>query len=141
MGGLKALFSRKFIQDRLNQFEESYNSKMLKTLLIVGEEFLNKARINGNYQDRTGNLRASIGYIILHDGKILNNSFSGSNEGSLKGNKVAKEISREYTKGFVLIGVAGMDYAAAVEAKSYDVISGSAPRSQEIKNILREIKF
>lgn len=142
LNGLKALFGRQFIQDRLNQFEKSFNEKMYQTLLRAGEEFLNKARVNGNYTDRTGNLRASIGYIILNNGKILTQSFGGSKkDGASQGQKVAKEIAQRYTKGFVLIGVAGMNYAAYVEAKSYDVISGSAPGSEDLKSILREIKF
>lgn len=142
LNGLKALFGHKLIQERLSQFEKSLNDKMYQTLLRAGEEFLNKARVNGNYQNRTGNLRASIGYIILNNGKILTQSFGGSKKnGTSQGQKVAKEIAQSYTNGFVLIGVAGMNYAAYVEARSYDVISGSAPGSEDLKSILREIKF
>ena len=142
MANLKPLFGRAFIQNTVNKFQESFNDKMYQTLLRAGEEFLNKARINGNYQDRTGNLRASIGYIILNNGKVLTQSFGGSRkEGSTQGKKVAKEIAQRYTRGFVLIGVAGMEYAAYVEAKSYDVITGSAPGSEDLKSILSEIKF
>ena len=115
------------------------NSSFILDGVYMGEQFINKARVNGNYTDQTGNLRASIGYIVLKDGAILNQAFQeNKQEGIAQGQKIANEIAQQYTRGFILIGVAGMNYAASVEAKGYDVISGSAPESKELKSILRE---
>ena len=139
LNGLRALFGRKYVQERVNKFRENFDKKMHHTLVYMGEQFINKARVNGNYTDQTGNLRASIGYIVLKDGAILNQAFQGNKqEGIAQGQKIANEIAQQYTRGFILIGVAGMNYAASVEAKGYDVISGSAPESKELKSILRE---
>ena len=50
-------------------------------------------------------------------------------------------MALDYPKGMVLIGVAGMGYAAAVESRGYDVITGSAPNSNDIKDLLGAINI
>ncbi|WP_417444643.1 HK97 gp10 family phage protein [Joostella sp.] len=141
VNGLKPLFSINGVQNYLDDFVRQQDDKMLNTLQYAGEQFVNKARLTGNYTDRTGNLRSSIGYIILKDGQIIDQNFSGNNEGQEKGKETADEVSQQYPNGFVLIGVAGMEYAAAVEAKNYDVITGSAPTAELFKSILDGINF
>lgn len=42
---------------------------IIKQLSYIGEECVKTARENGSYNDITGNLRSSIGYVVLHDGK------------------------------------------------------------------------
>jgi len=49
----------------------------------------------------------------------------------------ANQIKSKY-KGLVLIGIAGMEYAAAVEAKGYDVITGSAPTNEIMQNAFKK---
>ncbi|MEE9408268.1 MAG: hypothetical protein V3V28_09355 [Polaribacter sp.] len=139
MAGIKALFNGVQLNNIFEQFQEKVHSDILNTLRFVGEEFVNKARITGNYKDITGNLRSSIGYIILKDGKIIDKNFEGEKEGKNQGQKVAKEVAEQHPDGYVLIGVAGMQYAAYVEAKSFDVITGSAPEAGYLKSILDEI--
>ncbi len=139
MVGLRSLFRGKQIESIFNKFDESVHNDILRTLQFVGEEFVNNARLKGNYKDQTSNLRSSIGYIILLDGKVIQNNFSGNREGQSNGKKVAKEVSQKYPEGYVLIGVAGMNYAAYVEAKNLDVISGSAPELSYLKSLLDEI--
>ena len=147
-GGFRALFGGAQVENILGQFQDKVDSKALEVLQYTGELFVNEARIKGNYNDRTGNLRSSIGYIILNDGKVIDKNFqkSGVGSGGNKGVSAAKEftdkLAQQYSSGLVLIGVAGMEYAAYVEKKhSLDVISGSAPESEFIKNIFSEIKF
>lgn len=117
------------------------------TLQFLGEEFVNKARGLDTYQDRTGNLRASIGYIILKDGKIVDQNFLASPRGTDKtggiafARQVAGEVANDFPEGFVLIGVAGMSYARYVEDKGFDVITGSAPTDEELQEILNEIEL
>lgn len=141
INGLRALFTSKQVGEFVDNFIERKQNQILQTLRFMGETFVNKARLSGNYQDRTGNLRSSIGYIILNNGEIVEKNFEGNNEGVDKGNEIAATVALNYPKGFVLIGVAGMEYAAYVEAKNYDVISGSAPQRNEVKSILDEIKL
>lgn len=140
MARIRALFGAQQIQSVFDRFQEDLDNKTLTVLQYMGEQFVNKARLNDTYKDNTGNLRSSIGYIIIKDGAVIDNNFEGNNQGVSKGQEVASKVSTSYPKGYVLIGVAGMDYAAYVEAKSYDVITGSAPTSQELKSIFNEIK-
>jgi hypothetical protein len=103
------------------------------------------------YKDQTGNLRSSIGYAIIRNGQIIaevidpqpnRDPFEGRTyrTGSRKGNpisrkvrkdyankarQIARRVASEYPKGYLLVGFAGMEYAAAVEAKGYDVITNA----------------
>ena len=142
MAGLKGLFSRATVQRFLDEKMEAATDKVLEALQYEGELFVNKARLGGNYKDQTGNLRSSIGYLILKDGKVIDKNFQGDKaRGKEAGIKAASEVANDFPKGYVLIGVAGMNYAAAVESKGYDVITGSAPGDNEIKDLLGAIKF
>lgn len=142
LSGIRALFSLRAVEDQLQEKVNNAENKMLQGLQYEGELFLNKARQTGNYTDRTGNLRASIGYVILKDGKQVFSAFPGGKEdGVSKAVQTANEVSGQFPKGYVLIGVAGMNYAAAVESLGYDVITGSAPRDKDIKDLLGAIKL
>lgn len=46
----------------------------LNVLNYVGLECVKEARESGKYTDRTGNLRSSVGYAILEDGKVISKS-------------------------------------------------------------------
>lgn len=114
-----------FIREKKQRIEEA----ILMRLRRIGEQFVRNAREQANFTDRTGNLRSSIGYVILKDGDQLYDNFrsvSGGPDGVAKAQEVIEEAKRNFPTGYVLIGVAGMDYAAAVESKGYDVITNSA---------------
>lgn len=99
----------------------------VRRLQRVGETFINNARTIKTYKDRTSNLKNSKGYIILEDGKeVADGGFPAGGTGEAVGRSVLAGIADNYKTGLVLICVAGMDYAAAVEAKGYDVITGSS---------------
>ena len=142
---LKPLFSGSSIdEDRLIAI---FQKKMLMLLQAAGEQFVKIAREEGSYKDRTGNLRSSIGYVIISDGTILEYAFQKAGEGS-EGDKgvdvgyeLAKKISTSYTTGMVLIGVAGMNYALAVEAiKGLDVITGASIQTEQwLKKAIKAI--
>jgi len=137
-------FSYLQIKNIVLMHQEKIEQAILMRLQKTGEEFVTSARTNGSYQDQTGNLRNSIGYIILKDGKQLFDNFkrsatvtktlksgktkatAGANEGVSVGKRVAKEVAQRFPTGFVLICVAGMDYAAAVESNGKDVITASS---------------
>ena len=44
---------------------------IIRNLRYLGEKCINEARDSGSYSDRTGNLRASIGYVLVSNGKPL----------------------------------------------------------------------
>lgn len=163
VNGMKPIWNKANITKMFDKLQERAEITIIEILKRSGEEFVKLARENGSYQDWTGNLRSSIGYVIVKDGQIMEESSfanvqgAGENtaivnyktkdgktvkfatkgrsgngsEGSRAGRQLCVELAREYSTGYVLIGVAGMNYAAAVEAKGYDVISLSADKTDD----------
>jgi hypothetical protein len=145
---------KRVIVEKMKRIEEV----ILLRLQRIGEQFITDARLNGTYTDRTGNLRSSIGYVILRNGEqysqggfqkvsgvtklsrkakkqlsdfsesktlaILNESLIV--DGTRVGKSVLAEAIGRFPTGLVLIVVAGMSYAAAVESKGRDVLTGSS---------------
>ena len=125
-------FSQGDLDGRIDRFTVSIEQRIIWTLAMVGENFVNDARSIRTYKDQTGNLRSSIGYIIARDGNIIQENIEGKAEGRSQAKKIADEVLKENRKGFVLIVIAGMEYAAAVESKGYDVITGSVPAAKAL---------
>lgn len=102
----------------------------INALNYVGLECVKEARQSGKYTDRTGNLRISIGYVVLEDGKpIKKGSFAKvlatATDAEAKSNEFITRLAATYNTGLVLLVVAGMDYAAYVEARGYNVLSSA----------------
>jgi hypothetical protein len=121
---------------------------MLSRLQFVGEDFVVNARSINTYMDQTNNLRSSIGYVVSYNGNILSQNFEVSGKGTGSGEKgvqeaqkLAKDIADNYPTGFVLVCVAGMDYAAAVESRGYDVITNSSITAvSDLRQAMRDLK-
>lgn len=122
---------------QFREFEYRYNQKAVEWMARLGEMVVKYAREHGNYTDRTANLRNSIGYLVVHSGNVVKSSFEGklspkigtganSEMAHSKGLNHARAVARELdnTKTY-LVWVAGMEYAAYVEAKGFDVIRSS----------------
>lgn len=128
---MSPLFTLDEIETLFDQFQEKAVDKILILLKAGGEKFVELARKIGTYRDQTGNLRSSIGYIIAKDGEIVYENFKESENGTdkmngkSKGRQIAEEISLSFPNGYILVGVAGMQYAAAVEARGCDVVTGA----------------
>ena len=135
-------FTQADIDRKIDTFTLKKNRKILNILSYIGEDFVNNARMNHTYKDQTGNLTASIGYIIGLNGVKIKENYTGKTpEGTETGKQVANEILKKNNKGYVLIVTAGMEYAAAVESRGFDVISGSMPLASELSAYLkRELK-
>jgi hypothetical protein len=143
---IKANFKLADMQAYINQQVDVSYKAVIATFQYVGETFVRNARLNGNYVDRTGNLRSSIGYIILQNGQQLAQNFAEGPNGTdratgvLNGITIAEEIAVEYPKGIVLICVAGMNYAGCVESKGLDVITASSLEAQtQLKELLSSL--
>lgn len=105
-------------------------NEILKKLSFIGENAVNDARANGDYLDHTGNLRSSIGYTILKNGETVRTSSfdqvkQEASEAKKESTKLLDELRTRFNTGFVLIVVAGMDYAVTVEARGRNVLSSS----------------
>ena len=105
-------------------------NEILKKLSFIGENAVNDARGNGDYLDDTGNLRSSVGYTILKDGETVRTSSfvrvkPKAKKAKGESTKLLDELRTKFNTGFVLIVVAGMDYAVTVEARGRNVLSSS----------------
>ena len=73
-----------------------------------------------SWYDQTGNLRSSVGYVIAHNKNIIQystfNQVMKGSEGVKTGKDLAEELAKRYSNNYVLIVVAGMNYAEFVEA-------------------------
>lgn len=77
--------------------------------------------------------------MIVKDGSIVGRNFqlseqSGTDKqtGKREGEQLAMDLVRTFTKGYVLIGVAGMKYAMFVEAmENKDVLTRAADKSDD----------
>jgi len=95
--------------------------RALAKLQYLGELFLEISRASGNYTDRTGNLRSSLGYVVALNGEIVSRNFGGG-KGGERSEKLASQIASRHSKGYVLICMAGMEYSIYVALRGYDVI-------------------
>lgn len=146
MKGLQPLFTIGHVQNVHDDYVSDIINKEIKALIYIGEQFVGKARITGNYTDRTGNLRSSIGYIIVNDGKVVQLNIQKAEQGTDGGTgeqeatAFGKQLASRFNKGLILIVFAGMEYAASVESKGYDVLTGSAPKNSEVVRLLTKIQ-
>ena len=95
----------------------------IRALANLGEQCVSLARDRTpelSWIDRTGNLRSSIGYIITHNGNIVQYSdfqqVKQGSEGVKTGRNFAEKIAKQFSSEYVLVVVAGMNYAEYVEA-------------------------
>lgn len=119
---------------------------LIKSLQYCGEQVLNTARSTNSYKDQTGNLRSSLGYVIAVDGRVVYKSdfqtVKQGRDGSEQGAKFAKELVRRFPHGVCLIVVAGMEYAAHVKNKGYDVLDSSELLADKIvPRMLKQLGF
>ena len=130
------------IRELLREATEEKIRQALRVLAYVGEVCVNEAREHGNYTDRTGNLRSSIGYVVVRDGevvsrssfeKVLETADAGPEAGSTLAAKLASEVG---TNQLALIVVAGMKYAIYVTSKGRNVINSAESEARYLVPLL-----
>jgi hypothetical protein len=120
-----------FTKEDLRRYAQKQAGKFVKGTLAAYRaaciDMVKRAKSTNTYIDRTGNLRSSIGYVLCINGVEVDSSFKGvGEEGVRKGYELATRIAGNAgSNGIVAVVVAGMDYALYVEAKGYDVLTGS----------------
>lgn len=120
---IKPTFQNGAVAAKVQEFQKRLESATVFLLQFMGEELTKYAREQHNYTDQTGNLTNSIGYAVVRNGKIVN--YGGeikSGYGAAEGLKIAQKMAANASSSFSLLIVAGMNYAAYVEAKGYNVI-------------------
>lgn len=113
----------KKLRDKLNLGRGKLVDMLVKNMVYIGEQCVKIARERGDYNDITGNLRSSIGYVVLVSGTVKHygapEQTSGTkgdgSAGVAAGNALLKKLQAEFPYGVVLVLCAGMNYAAFVE--------------------------
>lgn len=111
------------VHDTLMREAERVERLTIRALSKLGEQCVTKIRDRAgdkSWYDQTGNLRSSVGYVIAHNKNIIQystfNQVKQGSEGVKTGKDLAKELAKRYSNNYVLIVVAGMNYAEFVEA-------------------------
>ncbi len=111
------------MHDMLIREAERVERLTIRALSKLGEQCVTKIRDRAgdkSWYDQTGNLRSSVGYVIAHNKNIIQystfNQVKQGSEGVKTGKDLAKELAKRYSNNYVLIVVAGMNYAEFVEA-------------------------
>lgn len=137
---------REIIDVTLQEYRK-YEKVLLNIFCEAGEECIIEAKNGGTYIDRTGNLRSSIGYAVLKDGKVIQQgqveqTLNGK-EGIVEAKKYLKRrIKAAKQEGIVLIVTAGMNYAEYVEARGRVVLSSAELKAPDIvRELLLEVGF
>ena len=117
---------------------------MILELEYLVAELENHAKSNAGYKDQTSNLKGSIGGVVLKDGKkIAERGFdTGGADGNQTGMEFINSLIGDYNKGYVIIVVAGMEYATYVENyHGLNVLKKSELKmNRELPIVLRALK-
>ena len=112
-----------------NEHKEIVRKEIIRTLCYIGEsaiKYIRQQPMNESWNDQTGNLRSSIGYVVVANGEIVNISnfekVKEGQDGTRIGESYAREIASTIAKDYALIVVAGMEYAIYVERMDNKVV-------------------
>jgi len=134
------------IDDYISNLIERKTQVIIRNLCYVGEKCINEARTNGGYKDQTGNLRSSVGYVVVADGNVIQMSsfeqVKKGTKGASEGQSYAKQLIGKFPQGICLIVVAGMNYATYVSAKGYNVLDSSELLAEKlVPEMLEKLGF
>ena len=127
------------LMDELRKKEQA----LIYYLAYIGETVVNIARETRGYTDRTGNLVSSIGYVLVKDGKTIENpQFSQAMEGAegvQEGEQYAIQKAAELIpNGIGIVVVAGMEYASYVEATGRNVLTKSEIEAKSMAKVMAQ---
>lgn len=130
--GVTANFTKADVKKRIDAILDEIERKQIARLQRLGKMCLIEARNNKGYMMQTGALLSSTGYQVFVDGVAIHSQFDAAScaeseaaaRGIKTGQTIAEQIGKE-TKGVALVVVAGMNYAAYVEARGYNVLTSA----------------
>lgn len=121
--GISPTFGKGYVANQVQVFQQRLETATIFLLKYLGESLAKYAKEMHSYTDRTGNLTNSIGYAVVKKNDIV---FFAGPEGSGESEKAALQAAMKMAQSlqhdYSLLIVAGMNYAAYVEAKGYSVI-------------------
>lgn len=138
--------------EELEQFVKEQTFRLVEALKYIGEEAMKLIRTPAEsggvrrYKDQSGNLTSSVGYVVVIDGEVVySSSFEATKptatEGPKEGREYAYSLASQYPQGIALIVVAGMNYAAYVEAKGLGgMTSGELFAKDKVHKLLNDLE-
>lgn len=121
--GMEPQFNpNRLARERVAQLNARLEKAMVYVLNALGMELVSYARERHTYIDRTGNLTNSMGYVILKNGRQIAHGGEQGGEGEAAAMKLYNELALTSNYDYTLVIVAGMEYAAYVESKGYNVL-------------------
>lgn len=127
---LKSNYNESRTNRELHLIHEAEYMQLLEDLKTDCDVFLRDAREQpeghelGFYNNREGFLRDSIAAYIFRDGLLVWFDERGH---SAENRELIRDVKKR-SRGFTVIGIAGMNYATKVEAYGYNVISMQGDR-------------
>lgn len=139
--GLVPKFTMADVHAQIQRKLELIDKETLACFQRLGDKCVTKAKDDRGYQDQTGNLKNSIGYVIIHNGVIVDSALGRWAPGSIS-QQVVDEHKSKYPTGWVLIVVAGMNYASYVEARHNKVVLSTAElfAESEMPRMMKELR-
>lgn len=128
--GIEVTTDTKALSMEIEKEIENQTIQHLSKILHRAIELVRTKMLNKSYQDHTGNLNSSTGFIIYKDGKVVHKDFRESvigtdkSTGIKKGLDIAMSELRE-SKGWGILFVSGMEYASWVESRGFEVLRGT----------------
>lgn len=124
---------------------------LIREFSIAADEVVNAIKMDvarggyRKYKDQTGNLTSSVGFALVEDGAIIYESefvplAPTAQQGADAGREYVQQLAAQYPSGITVIVVAGMNYAAYVEAKGLGGMrTGEMAMRQRAHDILTEL--
>ena len=135
--------NRKTISNYILNQSVLIEKALIYYLEVMVAELENHAKESAGYKDRTSNLKSSIGGVVLKDGNpVTFRGFSGTSEGSKVGENYLNSLLDNYSNGYTVLIVAGMEYASPLENYlGYNVLKKTELKMQtELPKVMRRLK-
>ncbi len=135
------------VSARMRQAAAAVDRAVLTAFAFAGDYAVKGIRTRefSSWEDQSGNLRSSIGYAVVRKGQVVIMSgfdvVAGGSQGAADGRRMTAELAREYSQyPYVLIVVAGMEYAVYVEAMENKVVlaGGQLWLENNVEGILKK---
>ncbi|PDP62312.1 hypothetical protein CLI79_03450 [Porphyromonas gingivalis] len=148
--GVEAQFTTEVVRERFEAFLQEIVRQQVEALQQLGEMCVIHARSipkEQGFEDQTGNLRSSIGYVVFVDGVAVHSLYEevkGGSIGAKTGEALAHKVGQG-TQGVCLVVTAGMNYALHVESRGRDVIASAEQLAERelprmIEQLISDIK-
>ena len=147
--GIKPSYSKKEFENQLKRSKDNFIQDIANCFFELGKRAVDVAVSDGNYVNRTGVLRSSIGCAVVINGLIVKEyGFKNIGPNALQGQRLGKKLLESLSRTNIrsnqikLIIVAGADYASFVEDTSNFVVlsQGISFVESNLPSVLRQLK-